>query len=122
VTRLKECFTDLEDSAEGYTERKQVTTLLDGIHTNYSKMVDSIKTMIRVMHPGDFKLACNMLLTPVSEVYMTKGGNFPGRKRGIASLKRGRGRGGGRGRGLGGGYQGGYQGGRGRRGRGGRGS
>jgi hypothetical protein len=120
VTRLKECFTDLEDSAEGYTERKQVTTLLDGIHTNDSKM-DSIKTMICVMHPGDFKAACNMLLTQVSEVYTTEGGNFAGRKRGIASLERGCGRGGGRGRGRGGGYQGEYQGGRGRGGRDGRG-
>jgi hypothetical protein len=43
--------------------------------------------MIRVMHPGDFKAACNMLLTQVSEVYTTEGGNFAGRKRGIASLR-----------------------------------
>jgi hypothetical protein len=99
----------LHQLTEGYTEQKQVTTLLDGIHTNDLKM-DLIKTMIRVMHPGDFKAACNMLLTQVSEVYMAEGSNYAGHKRGIASLERGRSRSGGRGRGRGGGYQGGYQG------------
>ena len=118
VTRLKESFTDLKDSAEGYTERKMVTTMLDGIQNSDAKM-ESIKTMIRVMHAADFKEACDMLLTQVSEVYKGEIGNSnSGRKRGISSVHRNnnRGRGGGRG---GGRFRRGGRSGRGRGGRGG---
>jgi hypothetical protein len=123
VTKLKECFTDLEDSDKGYTDRKKVTTLLEGIRTNNSKM-DSIKTIIRVTHPGDFVAACNMLLTQDSEVYKSEGDGDGTRKRNISALNQHSNSGGRGGRGRfrrGGGGRGGRSGRGGRGGRSGRG-
>jgi hypothetical protein len=119
VTKMSECFKELEDSDEGYTERKKVQIMLNGMKSDQDPIIASLKISIRSNLLDDFIGASTMLLSQIALAYPGEINNFASRKRRVAQAEtdrsgRGRGR---RGRGGGRGGRGGrYGGGRGRSG------